>query len=107
MTELPENTLSPISRTLPGIMMLDGLTKQQKSFPGRITKLALIVQSEPMMEVRPEPENAEPAIAMTESGRVRVVRHSQHLKRQSGIVVNCDGASNVTEDNLEHRLKTE
>jgi hypothetical protein len=67
----------PISRTLPGILMLDGVSKQVNTFPRRTTKLAMIVQPEPLMEVTPDLSNAEPTIVVTESGRVRVVRQTQ------------------------------
>jgi hypothetical protein len=60
-----------------------------------------------MIEVTPEFSNAERAIAVTESGRVRVVRPLQSLKMQSVIVVSCDGVSNFTDINLEHLEKTE
>jgi hypothetical protein len=55
----------------------------------------------------PEYINAECAILVTESGRARVFRQGQQRKRKWGIVVNCDGASNVTEIKLEHLSKTE
>jgi hypothetical protein len=60
-----------------------------------------------MTEVTPDSQNALPSIAVTESGRVSVSRSWQELKRPSGIVVRCDGASNVTEDNIEQPEKTE
>jgi hypothetical protein len=62
----------------------------------------MIVESEPMKEVIPESLNAELEISVTESGRVRVVRQLQLRKVQSGIVVNCEGASNLKDVNLEH-----
>jgi hypothetical protein len=43
---------------------------------------------------------------MTESGKLTFVRSPQLKKSSSGIVVICDGASNVTDDNLEHPEKT-
>jgi hypothetical protein len=59
------------------------------------------------MAVSPHHSNAEPVIVITASGRVRLVRRGQHSKRRSEILVRCDGASNVTVDNLEHHEKTE
>jgi hypothetical protein len=46
-----------------------------------------------VIEVRPDCQKAEWLIEMTESGRGRVIRHVQSQKRQSGIVLNCDGVS--------------
>jgi hypothetical protein len=82
--------------------MLDGLCKQLNT-----TKPAMIAQSEPMMEVTPEPSNARSEIAVKESGRVRVFRRLQPLNSELGIFANSDGVSNVTNDNLEHPSKTE
>jgi hypothetical protein len=59
------------------------------------------------MEVTPEFRNAEGETVLTESGRVRVVRHLQKQKTESGISANFDGVSNVTDDNFEHPAKTE
>jgi hypothetical protein len=60
----------------------------------------MIVQSEPMMEVRLEPSNAEWAISVTESGRAIVLRVLQYLKSSSEIFVSCDGVSNLIHFNL-------
>jgi hypothetical protein len=85
--------------------MLDGVPKQLRTFPRRTTKPEIVVQ--PMMEVTPDRKKAECLIEMTESGRGIVIRHVQSQKRRSGILVNCDGVSNVTDDNFKHPSKTE
>jgi hypothetical protein len=72
-----ENARSPISRTLPGIMTLDGFPRQRNTIPRRSSKPAVIVQSETVMEVTPDFSKAEPAIEVTESGRVRASRQGQ------------------------------
>jgi hypothetical protein len=87
--------------------MLDGVPSQLNTFPSRTSKPLFSVQAEPMLEVTAGSRNAEGAIVVTESGRVTVVRQLQYLKRPSGIVVNCHGVSNVTDINLEHRVKIE
>jgi hypothetical protein len=103
---LPENASSPISRTLAGIRMLCRSPKQQNTFPRRTTKPALIVLPEIVREVMAHLSNAEWEIVVTESGRVRAFRHVQLPKGRSGIFVNCDGVSNVTDVNASHPSKT-
>jgi hypothetical protein len=87
--------------------MRDGPTKQRNTVPRCITKPEMIVQPAPVMEVTLEFWNAEAAIEVTESGRVSVVSFPQSRKRRSGIFVNCDGASNLTDFNLLHFSNTE
>jgi hypothetical protein len=60
-----------------------------------------------MMEVTLVLQNAEPTTVVTESGRVRVVRWRQRKQNRAGIFGNCDGASNVTDNGLDHPIKTE
>jgi hypothetical protein len=60
-----------------------------------------------MMEKTPDSGNAEGAITLTESERVKVDRQQQQLKRKLGIFDTRDGVSNVRDDNSQHRSKRE
>jgi hypothetical protein len=54
--------------------MLDGLRKQQTIVPKRTKREPNISKFAQVTEVTPEAENAEPAILVTESGRLRLAR---------------------------------
>jgi hypothetical protein len=54
----------------------------------------------------PDLSNAEWEIAVTESGRVRVLSIAQRPKGQSGIVVSRDGVANIRELKLVHPSQT-
>jgi hypothetical protein len=65
-----------------------------------------IEQFAPVIEVTPEYSNSKRSIVLRKSGRLSVSRRPQPLKRPSGILMICDGVSNVTDDNLEQRETT-
>jgi hypothetical protein len=58
-------------------------------------------------EVMPVSTNAEAAILTKEFGRQRLLRTSHSSKSPSGISVRFDEASNVTDVNVLHALKTD
>jgi hypothetical protein len=105
--EIEEKAPSPISRTVEGITTLFGSPKHRTIFL-RCMKIEPVVEKPPAVrESRDVRANAEPAIVTTESGRQRLARRLQSSKSSSGIFVICDGASNVTDANLRHCLKTD
>jgi hypothetical protein len=53
----------------------------------------------------PEFRNAELEIDVRESGRVRIVTQEQPSRKRFGILANCDGVSNITDNNPGHSSK--
>jgi hypothetical protein len=74
MQVILENTRASITRTVEGILMLDGSPKQHTTAPSCTRKDSYITQLSPVTEVTPDSQNALLSIAVTESGRLTVVR---------------------------------
>jgi hypothetical protein len=76
------NALSPMSRTVEGITISDGESKQTIIVPRRIKRDPHIVQSGAVTEVRLESRNAEKVRFVVESGRSSVFRRGQPWKME-------------------------
>jgi hypothetical protein len=100
--ETESKELSPISRTVEGITTLVGSLKQHTTFSNRMKREPVVEKPQAVTEVMPVWENAELAILITESGRLRLLRTSEWKKSPSGISVRFDGGSNVTDVKLNH-----